>query len=64
MEVPRLEVELELKLPTYAKVTATPDMSGVYSLLQSSQQCQIPDPLMEARNQTQDLMDTSLIHFH
>ena len=52
MEVPRLEVELELQLPAYATVTATQDPSRVYELHHSSQQRQILNPLSEARDQT------------
>ena len=43
---------------------ATRDLSHVHDLYHSSWQCQIPDPLSEARDQTRILMDTSQIHFH
>jgi len=36
----------------------------VCNLHHSSQQSRIPNPLNEARDQTQDLMDTNQIHFH
>ena len=48
MEVPRLEVKLELWLLAYA--IATWDQSHVYDLHHSSRQCQIPNPLREARD--------------
>ena len=50
MEVPRLEVELELQLPAYTTVTATRDLCHVCDLHHSSQQRQIPDPLSKARD--------------
>ena len=57
MEVPRLGVKLELQLPAYA--TAVPDPSSIYNPYHSSQQCQIVNPLSEAMDQTNNLMDTS-----
>ena len=50
MEVPRLGVQLELQLLTYTTATATSDPSCVCDLYHSSQQCQILDPLSEARD--------------
>ena len=41
MEVPRLEVELELTLPAYAIATATQDLSHICDLHHSLQQSQI-----------------------
>ena len=61
MEVPRLEVESELQLVAYATVTAMPDLSHVSDIHHSSGQCQILNPLSEARDQTQLLMDTSQV---
>jgi len=61
MEVPRLEVKLELQLPAYT--TATPDPSCICDLHRSSQQHLIPDPRTEARDRTRILMDTRWIHF-
>ena len=62
-EVPRLGVESELKLPAYATATATSDLSHVCDLHHSSHQCQILDPLSEAKDQTHILMDDMfLIH--
>ena len=48
MEVPRVGVESELHL----RPTPQP------------QQCQILNPLSEARNRTRILMDTSWVHYH
>ena len=47
MEVPRLEVEPELRLPAYTTATATPDPSHICDLHHSSQQHQILNPLSE-----------------
>ena len=64
MEVPRLRVKLELKLPAYTMGTAMPDLSCVCDLHRSSWQCQIFNPLSEARDRTHNLMVPSRIHFH
>ena len=37
--------------------------SCICDLHHSSWQCQIPNPLSEARNQTRVLMDTSWVHY-
>ena len=58
MEVPRLGVESELLLPTYA--TATPDLSHICNLLHSLRQCWILNPLSETRDQTCTFTDTVL----
>ena len=65
MEIPRLEVELELQLPTYATATATvpQDPSHICDLYHSSWQCWILNPLSEARDWTCILMDTSQVHY-
>ena len=60
MSVPRGGVESELQLLAYTTATATRDRSGVFH---SSQQCQMPKPPIEARDQTCILMETSQIHF-
>ena len=64
MEIPRLGVQLELQLPAYTTATATRDPSHVWDLHHSSQQCQILNPLSEAREQTCNLVDTSWVHYH
>ena len=63
MEVPRLVVQSELWLPVYARGTAMwdPSCSCVCNLHHSSLQCQIPDPLREARGRTHVLMDVSQV---
>jgi len=63
-EVPRLGVESELQPLAYATATATQDASLICGLHFSSQQCRILNPLSEARDRTQVLMDTSQIRFH
>ena len=60
MEVPRLGVESELQLSAYITTTATLDLSLVCNL-HHSQQYQTINPLREARDQTHELMDTSLV---
>ena len=64
MEVPRLGVELELKLPTYTATTVTPDPNHVCDLHHSSPKRRILNPLIEARYQTCILSDNSQISFH
>ena len=64
MEIPSLEVKLELRLPAYTTATAMWDLSHVRDLHHSSRQCRIPNPLSEARDRTHILMDTSQIHLH
>ena len=66
MEIPRLGVDLELQLPAYTTVTATPDPSCVCDPHHSSQQCWILNPLSElseARDRTLILMVLSWIYF-
>ena len=55
IEVPSLGAESELLLPTYTTATATQDPSRVCNLHHSSW------PLIEARDQTRILIDTSRI---
>ena len=50
MEVPRLGVQSELQLPTYATATATRDLSLICNLHHSSCQHRILNPLKEARD--------------
>ena len=63
MEVPRLGVKLELQLLAYTTAIAMPDPSHICDLRHSSWQCQILNPLSEARDQTYNLMVPSQIHF-
>ena len=65
MEVPRLGVQSELQLLAYyTTATATRDLSPVCDLHHSSWQCQILNPLSEARDRTHNLMVSSQIRFH
>ena len=57
MEVPWLGVKSELQLPANATVTATWDLSRICDLHHSSQQYQILNPLIKARDGTHILMD-------
>ena len=61
MKVPRLRVESELQLLATAVATATQDPSHVCDLRHSSWQCQILNPLSEARDWTHILMDASRV---
>ena len=63
VEVPRLGIKSELQLLTYTTAIATWDPSHICSLHHNSQQCQIPDPLSKAKDQTHILMDASRINF-
>ena len=58
LDVPRLGVKSE---PAYTTATATPDPSRVCNIHPSSWQCQILNPLREARDQTHVLMDPSQV---
>ena len=63
MEVPRLGWNWSCSgQPTIA--TETRDLSHVCDLHHSSWQLGILNPLNEARDQTQVLMDTSLVRYH
>ena len=64
MEVPGLGVISELQLLAYATAIATPDPSGVCSLHHGSWQCQIPNPLSEARDLICIVVDTGWVCFH
>ena len=64
MEVLSLGVKLELQLLAYTTGTATQDPSHTCGLHHSSQQHWILNPLGQARDQTQVLMDTSQVHYH
>ena len=50
MEVPMLGVKSELQLLVYATAAATQGLIHVCNLPHSSQQCQIHNPLSEARD--------------
>ena len=50
MEVPRLGVKLELKLPAYAAATAVQDLSHICDLHHSPWQHWIPKTLSESRD--------------
>ena len=64
IEVPMLGAQLELQLPAYATATAMLDLSHICNLHHNSWQCQILNPLSEARGQTHNLMVPSWIPFH
>ena len=63
MEVPKLEVKLELQLLAYATAIATQDPNCVCDLHHSSWQCWILNPLIEARDQSHILIDTGRVHY-
>ena len=63
MEVSRLGVTSELKLPAYTTATATPIPSHICDLHYSSWQCQILNLLSKARDWTCILMGSSQIPF-
>ena len=60
-EVPRLGVQQELQLLTYATDTATQDPSRIFDLHHSSRQHQIFNPLSKARDQTPIKMDPNQV---
>ena len=62
MEVPRLQVESKQQLPAYTRATATPDLSRVWDLHDSSWQCWILNPWSRAGDRTLNLKDTSPVH--
>ena len=59
MEAPRLGIQLELQLQTYATDITMPDQSHICTLHHSSWKYQILKPLNEARDLTCILMDIS-----
>jgi len=63
MEVPRLGVKSKLLLLAYATATVTRDLSRICDLHHSSWQCQIPNLLSKATDQTHILLDTRQIFF-
>ena len=56
MEVSRPEVKSELQLPATSTATVMQDLSHFCDLHHSSQQCQILNPLSEAKDRTCNLM--------
>jgi len=56
-------VESELQRPTYTTAAATPELSHTCNLHHNSGQCRILNPLIQARDQTHNLMVPSQIHF-
>ena len=64
VEIPKRGVELELQLLAYTTATATWYLSFIYDQHHSSQQCQIPNPPEQGRDQTHILIDTSWSHLH
>ena len=60
MDIPRLQVESELQLWVSATATVLLDLRHICDLCHSLQQCQILNPLSEARDQTHILMDVML----
>ena len=64
LEVPRLGVQSELQMPASTTAAATQDPSRVCDLYHGSQQCQILNPLSEARAGTHNLVFSRQICFH
>ena len=64
MEVPKLGVESELQLPASTTAIAMQDPSHVCDVHHSSCQCQILNPLSEARDQIHILMDINWVCFY
>ena len=61
MAVPRLGAESELQLLAYTTATAVTDPRCICDLCHSLQQCQILNPLNEARDWTHNFMVTSRV---
>ena len=62
MEVPRLGVQMELKLPAYTTAIATWDLSCVCDLYHSSWKHRNLNPLSKAWDLTFILMGASWVH--
>ena len=60
-EVPGLGVQSEPQLPAYTTAMAMMDLSHICDLYCSLRQCQILNPLREARDRTHILMHTSRV---
>ena len=52
------------RLLVYTIATEMPDLSHVFNLHHSSQQCQILNPLIKARNLIHILMDAGWVHYY
>ena len=63
MEFPGLVVKLELQLQVTATAAASWDLSHIYDLCHSLQQCWILNAVSEARDRTYILTDTMLGSF-
>ena len=63
MEVPRLGVKSELRLPACTTATATLDLNWLCKLCCSSRQCQILNPLSKARGRIHILRGTIWIRY-
>ena len=63
MDVPRLGMEWELKLPAYTTAIATPDLRRSCDLHHHPWQRWIPNPLSKATDWTCILTDTSWVHY-
>ena len=61
--VSRLRVESEPQLLAYTTATAMQDLRHIYDLHHSSWECQILNPLIEARDRTRDFMAPGRIRF-
>ena len=64
MEVPRLGIKSKLQLPAYSIATATPDLSCIFNLHHSSQQCQILNSPVKSRDWTHVLTDNSRVCYY
>ena len=64
MDVPRLGVKLDLQLLAYTAATAMWDLSRICDLCHSLWQSQILNPLIEARDWTHILMNTSWVRYY
>ena len=62
MEVPKLGVQSELRLPANATATAMQDLSLAFNLHHSSWQRRVLNPLSKAKDQTRILMDPNQVH--
>ena len=64
MQVPRLNVELQLQLPACATATAMPDLSCICNYTTAHGNAGSLTPLSEARDGTRILMGTSGVCYH